>query len=244
MSMSIDQIYPVGFTDTTLPVMPHGVGVITTGGETPYRWLAEDLSGPAGAPVTTWRERGKAGTLSGGGASLETVAGYPSVAFNGTNGLQIPSGSLLPSSRGTIAGVARLSPDALEASRYGLIALSTSVNVSDGKISKETSGKVLFDRIGTADVKAASADSILPGQFFTFGFSQRTTGAVAMLNGVNFAVGTGDMAGFNRFFLGTIGSGIHWLGNVFELALWNEGLVASHFTQFHNAMKSHYSFIQ
>lgn len=242
--MSVDTTYPLAFTDNTLPIQAHGVGVIPAGGETPYRWLAEDLSGPEGAAVTTWRERGKAGALSGGGASLATVQGYPSVAFNGTNGLQIPSGSLLPSSRGTIAGVARLSPDALEASRYGLIALSTSVNVSDGKISKETSGKVLFDRIGTADVKLASADSILPGQFFTFGFSQRTTGAVAMLNGINFAVGAGDMGGFNRFFLGTIGSGVHWLGNVFELALWNEGLVASHFTQFHNAMKSHYSFIQ
>lgn len=242
--MTIDIKLSQAFSDSNLPVMPHGVGVTPVGGETPYRWLAENLVGAAGTPITSWRESGGAGTLSGGGASLETVQGYKSVAFDGSNGLQIPAGSLLPSSRGTIAGVARLSAAAAEATRYGLIALSTSVNVSDGKISKETTGKVLFDRIGTADVKAASADSILPGQFFTFGFSQRTAGAVAMLNGVNFSVGAGDMGGFNRFFVGTIGSGVTWLGNVFELALWNEGLVSSHFTQFHNAMKAHYSFIQ
>ncbi|MBC6496118.1 hypothetical protein [Microbacterium sp. 4-7] len=242
--MTIDNKLDITFTDPTLPTMPHGVGVIPAGGETPYRWLADDLTGEAGSLVTTWRETNGAGNLTGGGASLATVAGYKSVAFDGSNGLQIASGSPLPSSRGTICGVARLSPAALEATRYGLIALSSSVNVSDGKISKETSGKMLFDRIGTADVKVASADSILPGQFFTFGFSQRTAGAVAMLNGVNFAVGAGDIGGFARFFLGTIGSGVNWLGNVFELALWNEGLVASHFTQFHNAMKTHYSFIQ
>lgn len=241
--MTIDIKLPQAFTDSTLPVMPHGVGVTTTGGETPYRWLAEDIGLLNGATVNSWRESGGAGTLSGSGAAVASVYGYKAVRFDGSNALQIPSGSPLPSSRGTIAGVARLSASADEATRYGLISLSTSAGAADGKISKETTGRILFDRIGTGDVKVSSADSVLPGRFFTFGFSQRATGAVAMLNGTSFAVGADDLQGFSRFFLGTVGSGVNWMGDVFELALWNEHLNSSQFTQFHNAMKNYYSFI-
>lgn len=242
--MTIDIKLNQPFTDSSLPIMPHGTGITFASGETPYRWLAEDLSGTSGTAVSAWSETNGVGTLLGGGATLQTVEGYKSVAFGGTNGLSIPSGSLLPSSRSSMWGVARLAPEALETTRYGLLGLSTTVGTANGVISKETNSKMRFTRIGTAPVSMSSVASISPGQYFTFGFRQGTANAIAMLNGVTFSLGAGDIAGFNRFFLGTISSSVHWLGNVFEIGASNELLTATQFTDFHAAMADHYSFIQ
>lgn len=241
--MTIDIKLNQPFTDSTLPVMPHGTGITFAGGETPYRWLADDLSGTSGTAISAWSENNGIATLLGGGATLQTVEGYKSVAFDGTNGLSIPSGSPLPSSRGTIFGVGRLSPAALEETRYALIALSTTVGTANGVISKETNSTMRYTRIGTAPVSASSVATVSPGQFFTFGFRQGTSNAIAMLNGVSFSVGAGDIAGFTRFFVGTIGA-TRWLGNVFEVNASNELLNTTQFTDYHNAMVDHYSFIQ
>lgn len=231
------------YTDSTLPRYQHGTGVVIPNGEVPYRWLAEDLAGENGTPVASWREKGGAGTLTGGGASVATVAGYKAVEFAGTNSLSIPAGGLLPSSRGTICGVARLSPAALATTRYGLAAIASTVSPTDGKISKNTDGRMLFDRIGTTDVVAASVATVNPGDFFTFGFCQRASGAIAMLNGVSFNVGAGDIAGFTRFFIGSSGSGTPWLGSVFEVDVWNAQLLPPELTAFDAAMREHYSFL-
>ncbi|CAH0262905.1 hypothetical protein SRABI98_03554 [Microbacterium sp. Bi98] len=231
------------FTDSTLPVYVHGTGIEIPGGEIPYRWLAQDLAGAAGTPVASWREKNGAGTLTGGGATIVNVAGYKAVELAGTNSLSIPAGAPLPSSRGSVVGVARLSPAALAATRYGLFAMASSVSPTDGRISKDVDSRVIFDRLGTADVTAKSAGTINPGDFFTFGFSQRAAGAVAMLNGVSFAVGAGDIAGFTRFFVGSSGSGSAWLGSIFEIDVYNAQLLTPDFTAFDAAMREHYSFL-
>lgn len=231
------------FTDSTLDMYLHGTGVEIAGGETPYRWLAQDLNGANGTPVVSWSETKGAGTLTGGGAALATVAGYRAVELAGTNSLSIPAGGPLPSSRGSICGVARLSPAALAATRYGLIALSSSANVTDGRITKDTDSRVIFDRLATTDVLAKSAGVVNPGDFITFGFSQRASGALAMLNGEVFAVGAGDITGFTRFFVGSSGSGSPWLGSIFEIDAWNAQLLSADFADFHEAMREHYSFL-
>lgn len=246
--MTIDIKLTQAFTDSTLPVMPHGTGVTVGSGETPYRWVAEDLAGSSGTQVASWPETAGNGTLTGSStaATLANVSGYKSVAFDGSGALSIPASAPLASSRGTICGVARLSPSASGSSRYGLLAfshVSQSPSSNDGKITRETDGKMLFDRLGTTDVTAKSATNVNPGDFFTFGFSQSTSGAFAMLNGTTFSVGAGDIQAFQRFFIGTIGASINWTGDVFEIAAWQAQLSASHFTQFHNAMKNYYTFI-
>lgn len=241
--MTIDIKLPQPFTDSSLPVMPHGVGVIPDSGETPYRWLAESLGGESGSAVAAWPEQGGAGTLTGGGATLQNVAGYRAVTFDGSNALSIPAGAPLPSSRGSICGVARLSPTALGDSQYGLVALATSVDASNGRIFRGASGAMRFQRIGTTPTAVSSTGTVPPGGFFTFGFSQRASGAVAMLNGEIINDGAGDLAGFARFFIGTMGTSTRWLGDVFEIAAWNEWLDAAQFAQFHAAMQDHYSFI-
>lgn len=241
--MTIDIKLNQPFTDSSLPVMPHGLGITFASGETPYRWLAEDLSGTSGSAVAAWRETNGVASLLGGGATLQTVDGYKSVAFDGSNGLSIPANAPLPSSRGTIFGVGRLSPAAAETTRYALLALSTSVGTANGVISKETNSKMRYTRIGTAPTSGSSEGTVSPGQGFTFGFRQGTANAIAMLNGVSFSLGAGDIAGFTRFFVGTIGT-TRWLGDVFEVGASNELLSAAQFADFHAAMADHYSFIQ
>lgn len=240
--MTIDIKWPLAFTDSNLPPLPHGTGITFASGETPYRWLADDLPGAAGSAVAAWPETNGVGALLGGGATIENVDGYKSVKFDGTNGLSIPPGAPLPSSRGSIWGVGRLAPEALETTRYALLGLSTTVSTANGVISKETNSKMRFTRIGNSPTSASSTGTISPGQAFTFGFRQGTANAIAMINGETFSVGAGDISGFARFFVGTIGA-TRWLGNVFEVGASNELLSAAQFTDFHEAMRDHYSFI-
>jgi hypothetical protein len=236
------------FEGSTLPPLPHGTGVTTDSGETPYRWLAGELTGAAGSVVNSWPESKGAGVLAGSSAAAKraVLSGYDAVSFDGSGALSIASTAPLPVGRGTICGVARLAPEALASSQYSLLSflnVTTSPSTADGRVLRASDGKVLFDRLSTSPANAKSAASLLPGGYFTFGLSNAAAGAVAMLNGVSFAVGAGNITEFQRFFLGTTGSGLTWLGSVFELAAWATQLQASQFTQFHTAMKEHYSFL-
>lgn len=230
-----------------LPGLPHGTGVEVDASS--YRWIADDIRSADGTVINAWAEHGGGGSLTGSSSAVKmaTVNGYRALAFDGSGALSIPAGSPLASSQGTIAGVARLGSAAGAATAYGLTAFShvtASPNSADGKIQRLTNGKMRFDRLGTAaDVFADSVASIAPGQAFTFGFAQRDAGGLAMLNGTSFAVPAGDLQAFQRFFIGTIGSSVNWLGEVFEIDTWGTWLQATHFDAFHAAMKKHYEFL-
>jgi hypothetical protein len=241
IQMKLDQV----FTGTDMPVVPHGHGVQLA--ESPFRWVADKLPGTVGDVVSSWPEQTGVAVLTGtsGAAKLASVGGFRAVSFDGTGALAIASTAPM-SSRGSLCGVARLAPEAAVASQYGLASFynpTSSPGATDGRLLRATDGKMLFDRLSTAAGNVKAAASVMPGNYFTFGISNATGMARGMLNGVNFDIAAGDITGFQRLFLGTTGSGVNWLGSVFEIGAWNSLLTPTHFTQFHNAMKEHYSFL-
>lgn len=246
--MTVDVKLPYTFRNSSaLPVSVHGTGVVVA--TTPYRWIGDQLRGAVGSVVNSWTaadgERVLTGT--GDGVTVTTFSGHKALRFDGTGLLSNPASSPFPSSQGTICGVARLSPDVAATFRGGLVGFSnvdSSPSNTDGRITRESNGKMRFDRLGTeSGVTADSPASITPGQPFSFGFTQLTGGAIAMLNGETFSVGTGDIQAFQRLFIGTIGSSVNWQGEIFEIDAWGSFFNTSHFAAFHAAMRDHYSFL-
>jgi hypothetical protein len=236
------------FAGATLPPLPHGTGVTTDNGEVPYRWLAGDLAGSPGTVINSWPESKGNGVLAGSSAAATRalVSGYDAVSFDGSGALSIATTAPLPVGRGSICGVARLAPEAIASTQYSLLSFfntTTSLSSADGRVLKASDGKVLFDRLSTSSANAKAAASLLPGGYFTFGISNAAGGSYAMLNGVTLTVGAGNITEFQRFFLGTTGSGLTWLGSVFEVDAWTTQLNAAQLIQFHEGMKAHYSFL-
>lgn len=246
--MTVDVKLPYTFRNSSaLPVSVHGTGVVVA--TTPYRWIGDLLRGTDGTVVNSWTDADGERVLTGegNGVRVSTFSGHRALAFDGTGFLSNPASSPFPSSRGTICGVARLSSSAAASLRAGLLCFSnvdSSPSISDGRITRESNGKMRFDRLGTeSGVTADSPASITPGQPFSFGFTQLVGGAVAMLNGETFSAGTGDIQAFQRLFIGTIGSSVNWQGEVFEIDTWGSFFNTSHFAAFHAAMRDHYSFL-